>query len=320
MTGYVLRRLTLFIPTLILTTMIIFVIMRVAPGDVARLVLGGVGGENRFTEAEVLEVRTRLGLDKPLVVQYVDWLRQMVMLDFGESLYGQSPVFSDVMKRWLDVTVEITLLSMVFSVLLAIPSGVLQAFKRDSRWDYLLRFITIGGVAMPAFLVGMLMLLVSVRVFGWIPPLQYRPFWDDPFLNLQQVVMPSLALGYLLSASITRMIRSSTLEVLQQDYVRTARAKGLTSRQILVRHALRNALLPVITLSGMQLGGLLGGSVITETLFNLPGVGRTLIQAIEQRDYPVVQFIVMLFSFQFLVINLVVDLMYAVLDPRIRYS
>ena len=322
MQNYAIRRILLFMPTLIVVSMLIFGLMRVVPGDVAILILAGPDeeGTTRFTEEEVQALRDRLGLNDPLYVQYTDWIRGVITLDFGESLFTNSPVATDVLRRFYRVSLPLTFLTVSLALLFAIPSGVAQAMMQDSPADYFLRAISIGGVAMPGFVVGTLMLLVTVRVFTWIPPLEFQPIWEEPLITVQQLIMPALALGYLFSASLSRMVRSTMLEVLRQDYIRTAHAKGLKTSTVIVRHALRNALLPVITLAGLQLGGLLGGTVIIETLFNLPGVGRATIQAINARDYPLVQFVVMMFATIFLTVNLAIDLIYGVLDPRIRYG
>ncbi len=322
MQNYAIRRLLLFIPTLLVVSMLVFGLMRIVPGDIAILILAGPGeeGGTRFTQEEIDELRERLGLNDPIYVQYVDWMRGVVTLDFGDSLFANSPVASDVIRRFYRVSLPLTILTVSIALALAIPSGVTQAIMQDSPWDYMLRAVSIGGVAMPGFVVGTLMLLVTVRVFGWIPPLEYRLIWEAPLITIQQLIMPALALGYLFSASLSRMVRSTMLEVLREDYIRTARAKGLKSSTVLIRHALRNALLPVVTLAGLQLGALLGGTVIIETLFNLPGVGRATIQAINSRDYPLVQFVVLLFATIFLTVNLCIDLAYGVLDPRIRYG
>ena len=322
MRNYAIRRILLFVPTLLMVSILIFGLMRVVPGDVAILILAGPDeeGTTRFTEEDVQALRDRLGLNDPLYVQYVDWMRGVITLDFGESLFTNSPVATDVLRRFWRVSLPLTIMTVSLALLFAIPSGVIQAIMQDSPADYVLRAISIGGVAMPGFVVGTLMLLVTVRVFLWIPPLEFQPIWEEPLVTVQQVIMPALALGYLFSASLSRMVRSTMLEVLRQDYIRTAHAKGLKSSTVIVRHALRNALLPVITLAGLQLGGLLGGTVIIETLFNLPGVGRATIQAINSRDYPLVQFVVMMFATIFLTVNLAIDLIYGVLDPRIRYG
>ena len=322
MRNYAIRRILLFVPTLLMVSILIFGLMRVVPGDVAILILAGPDeeGTTRFTEEEVQALRDRLGLNDPLYVQYGDWMRGVITLDFGESLFTNSPVATDVLRRFWRVSLPLTIMTVSLALLFAIPSGVIQAIMQDSPADYVLRAISIGGVAMPGFVVGTLMLLVTVRVFLWIPPLEFQPIWEEPLVTVQQVIMPALALGYLFSASLSRMVRSTMLEVLRQDYIRTAHAKGLKSSTVIVRHALRNALLPVITLAGLQLGGLLGGTVIIETLFNLPGVGRATIQAINSRDYPLVQFVVMMFATIFLTVNLAIDLIYGVLDPRIRYG
>jgi peptide/nickel transport system permease protein len=320
MQRYITQRLTLFIPTLIIVSIIIFAIMRVLPGNVAVLILVGPGGENRYSAEEVQQVEKRLGLDQPLPVQYLRWVGDVMRLDFGESVVQNSPVVGDVLRRFTRVTLELALLTMMIALAIAIPSGVIQAVYQNSIADYVLRFITIGGIAMPGFVFGSLLLIAAVRYFGWLPPLGYVPFWDDPITNLKQMILPALTLGYILAASTARMVRSSMLEVLREDYVRTARAKGLRDSTVIVRHAVRNGLLPVITIVGAQIGGLLGGTVIAETLFNLPGVGRTAIDAINNRDYPLVQFIVLMYAVIFMTVNLLVDLAYGAIDPRIRYG
>ncbi|MGE0542818.1 MAG: ABC transporter permease, partial [Dehalococcoidia bacterium] len=308
MQSYIFRRVTLFFPTLIIVSVIIFAIMRVLPGNVAVLILVGPNGENRYSAEEVKEVEKELGLDQPVPVQYLNWMRGVLTLDFGESVIQNSPVASDVMHRFLRVTLELALLTMVIALTIAIPSGVIQAVYQGSVWDYVLRFITIGGIAMPSFVFGSLLLIAAVRYFGWLPPLGYVPFWDDPITNLKQMILPALTLGYIFAASTARMVRSSMLEVLREDYVRTARAKGLRDSTVIIRHAVRNGLLPVITIVGAQIGGLLGGTVISETLFNLPGVGRSAIDAINNRDYPLVQFMVLMYAVIFLRVYLLVEL------------
>lgn len=321
MLNYILRRLALFVPTLLLVSMAIFVLMRVLPGDVAVLILAGPDGDNtRFSEEDVRAVRQELGLDRPIPVQYADWLQGMVTLDFQDSFRTNSPATADLFKRLLTVTFPLTLLTVAISLVIAIPSGIIQAVKRDTKTDYTLRMLTITGVASPSFVTGVVLLIFTINVFGWIPPLEYRAPWDDPLLNIQQLILPALALGHTMSSALARMTRSSMLETLSQDYVRTARAKGLKSNRVILGHAFRNAMLPVVTLTGLSVGGLLSGTVVTETLFSLPGVGRAMIDAIVNRDYPVVQFITLLFAFIYLTVNLVVDVAYGVLDPRIRYD
>lgn len=321
MANYLIRRLTLFIPTLLLVSLVIFVLMRVLPGDVAVLMLAGPDGDNtRFTQEEVDQLNEQLGLDKPIPVQYAEWLKGMVTLDFQESFRSNSPPTSALFDRLLSVTLPLAVLTMIVSLALAIPSGIIQAVKRDTKTDYIMRMLTITGVASPSFVTGVVLLMIMIKAFGWLPPLEYKAPWEDPFVNFQQLILPALALGHTISAGLARMTRSSMLETLSQDYVRTARAKGLTRNRVILGHAFRNAMLPVVTLAGLSVGALLSGSVITETLFTLPGVGRSMIDAIINRDYPVVQFITLMFAFIYLVVNLVVDLMYGALDPRIRYD
>jgi peptide/nickel transport system permease protein len=317
---YLIRRLTLFAPTLFLVTVLIFIILRVLPGNVAVLVLAGPGGENRFSQADVKRVEHQLHLDKPIPVQYAEWVGGALKLDFGKSVIQSSPVASQVFQRFLRCTWELTVLTVIFSLIIALPLGVLQAVKQNSFTDYVLRLITIGGIAIPGFVSGTLVIIVAVRYFHWLPPIQYRTLWADPATNLKQMILPSLVLGYGFAAAIARLVRSAMLEVLRYDHVRTARAKGLAERTVLVRHALRNSLLPVITIIGGQVGALLGGTAIAEQLFNLPGVGSAAVQAIQNRDYPLLQFIVLLFALVFMITNLLVDLSYAWIDPRVRYG
>jgi peptide/nickel transport system permease protein len=320
MQRYIIQRIGLFIPTVIIVSIIIFTVMRIVPGNVAVLILVGPGGENRYSAEDVKKVEQQLGLDQPLPVQYINWMKGVVTLDFGGSVIQNSPVASQVMQRFLRVTLELAVLTILIALAIAIPSGVIQAVWRNSPWDYVLRFLTIGGIATPTFVLGSLVIIVAVRSFGWLPPIGYKPIWEDPILNLKQMLLPAITLGYAFAASTARMVRSSMLEVLREDYVRTARAKGLRGSTVITRHAVRNCLLPVITLVGAQVGALLGGTVVSETLFNLPGVGRTAIDAINNRDYPLVQFIVLMYAVIFMFVNLLVDLAYAAIDPRIRYG
>ena len=321
MQRYISRRLALFLPTLILVSMLVFFILRILPGNVAVLLLAGPDGEGRFTAEEVERVEKQLGLDEPLPVQYLDWVAGVLTLDFGESefLIG-SPVATEAVSRFLEVSLELAVLTIICSLLIAIPMGVLQSVKQDTVYDIPLRLLTIGGVATPAFVSGTIVIIVAIRYFGWLPPVEYKPLWVDPVANLKQMFLPALVLGYTFSASVTRMVRSAMLEVLREDYIRTARAKGLIERTVIIEHALRTAMLPVITIVGTQLGALLSGTVIAEQLFNLPGVGRMAVTAINDRDYALLQFIVLMFAMIYMITNLIVDLSYAWLDPRIRYG
>ncbi len=318
MRTYLIRRLLLFVPVLLGVTLLVFVVMRVMPGDVAMSILNPDGNSD-VDPARYEKLREELGLNRPLYQQYGSWIVGIARGDWGHSLRTQAPVLAEIKAR-LPLTMEITLLTVLAAISIGIPLGVLMAIRQDGWADYVLRILSIGGVAIPNFWIGTLMLLGMVVWFHWRPPAGYAAVWDSPWTNLKQVIWPCLALGYLQSAIISRMTRSAMLEVLRQDYVRTAWAKGLRERTVVLRHALRNALLPVVTLVGLQFTALMGGTVIMENLWNLPGVGRSLLDAIGFRDYPMIQALVLLFAFFALVGNLVVDFLYAWLDPRVRYS
>jgi peptide/nickel transport system permease protein len=317
MRTYIAKRLLLIVPTLLGVASLVFFIMRVIPGDVTLLILGG-DQAGRIDPAQVAAMKHQLGLDQPLLVQFGSWLWGVVRFDFGNSLWTGEPVLRELMIR-LPLSLELALLASMVSVLIAIPLGMLAAVRQDTWIDYVVRVVSIGGLAIPSFWVGILCILLLVIYFGWGPPLEFTPFWVDPWANFQQMVWPVLTVGYRYAAVTTRMTRSSVLEVLREDYIRTAWAKGLRERVVVVRHALKNAMLPVITLIGTEFAFLIGGLVVTETVFTLNGVGRFVVDAVAHRDYPVVQALVFLIAFGFVVVNLLVDLTYAWFDPRIRY-
>ena len=247
------------------------------------------------------------------------WLANMVRGDFGDSLISRRPVTTELRDR-IPVSIELGLLAMLFSVTIALPVGVLSAVKQDTRTDYVARSFSIMLLAVPSFWAGQMAIVFGFQFFGWTPPLQYRQFWDEPLTNLGIMWVPAIILGGILSGSVMRLTRSTMLEVLRQDYVRTARAKGLREHNVLIRHALRNAVLPVVTVIGLQVGITVGGTVILERIFSLPGMGRFLLASLENRDYPVVQAVVLIAAVVVLTANLIVDLSYAIIDPRIRYS
>jgi peptide/nickel transport system permease protein len=319
MTQYVVKRVGLFIPTLILASLMIFCLMRLLPGDPALLKLLGDEGSMHFTDEDLARERARLGTDRWLVVQYVTWVGGMLRGDFGESLYYEAPV-SDDLKERMPITVQLTIMGIGLAVLISVPVGVLSAVKQDSRLDYALRVFTISGVAMPTFLTGILIVFVVSRFLNWIPPLGYAVLWEDPVKNLQQMMLPALALGFYDSCFIARVTRSAMLEVFREDYIRTARSKGLAERFVVVRHALKNAFLPVITIIGWQFGRVISGTVIIEIIFLVPGMGGLLIASILHRDYIMIQGLVVLVTLLVMLVNLTVDLLYAWLDPRIRYA
>lgn len=319
MTAFIIRRLLLLVPIFLGISLVVFFIMRLLPGDVAAMILSGGDDRSSGVDPEsIAKIREQLGLNQPLVIQYWNWITGLVTFDAGNSLWSGRPVFTEIGEK-LPVTIELALLALSVSVVLGIAVGVLSALRQDGWIDYLFRTFTIAGLAIPGFWLGTMAILFLTVYFAWTPPLGYVPFSVDPVANLKQLVMPALVIGYGNAAIIARMTRSTMLEVMREDYIRTAWAKGLAPRSVLLIHALRNSMLPVLTLAAIELGHLLGGTVIMETIFTLPGIGRYLVHAIFHRDYPVVQTLIVLMGVLFVVINLVVDLLYAALDPRIRY-
>ena len=326
MQAYIGKRVLLFFPTLILVTIIVFTLLRVVPGDPALLLLGGGSEGESFTQEDLARMRATLGTDRPIFVQYGDWFLNMWRLDFGNSFYFQSgqhkldaPVFGFIAKRF-PITFELTLLAVLMASFVAIPLGVVSAIKQDSISDYAARIVTITGIAIPNFWLAIIMLLLLAIVFDWMPPLGYAQIWDDPAKNLQQMAFPALALGLGNMAFIARVTRSAVLEVFREDYIRTARSKGLTERVVVYRHTLKNALLPVVTVGGYEFSRLLAGTVIIELIFSVPGMGRLLIDAVSHRDFPLVQGIVVVMAVMVMVLNLMLDVTYAWLNPRIRYT
>jgi peptide/nickel transport system permease protein len=317
MRRYILNRLLLMIPTLLGVAALVFLLLRVLPGDIVELKYAGSG---TFAPRQVIETeRAQLGLDKPLWRQFVSWMWGIVRLDFGTSMWTGRPIAHEVAIR-LELSLELALMATFVAVFISIPLGTLAALKQDSWVDYFVRIFSIAGLAIPSFWLGILIILVFIIFFRWLPPLTFTSFWVDPKANLIQLVWPALAVGYRYSAVATRMTRSAVLEVLREDYIRTARAKGLWEKVVLTRHALKNALLPVITVLGLEFAFLVGGLVVTEQVFNLNGIGKLFVEAISQRDYTMVQSLVLLTSFVFIFVNFLVDLVNAWLDPRIRYQ
>src|SRR5438309_2708513 len=317
MSTYVAKRLLLIVPTLLGAAALVFVIMRVIPGDVALLIFGGDAG-GHIDPKQLAAMRHRLGLDQPLVVQFGTWLWGVVRFAFGTSRWTGRPVVEELLVR-LPLSLELALAATMVSVIIAIPFGMIAAVRQDTWVDYAVRVISIGGLAIPSFWVGILCILLLVIFFGWGPPLEFTPPWVDPWVNLQMMIWPVVTVGYRYAAVTTRMTRSTVLEVLREDYIRTAWAKGLQERAVVIRHALKNSMLPVITLIGTEFAFLIGGLVVTETVFTLNGVGRFVVDAVAHRDYPVVQALVLLLALRFVIVNLLIDLTYPWLDPRIRY-
>ena len=315
MYKYVLRRMMLAIPVLLLSSLIVFSLMRVMPGDALIALMGESGNVG---ERELAKLRGDLGLDRPYVEQYGLWLWQMVSLNPGHSIFTNEPIAVSLRKA-VPVTLELAALAMIIGLVIAVPVGVLSATRQDTPSDYVGRVVAVSGLSLPDFWLGTLVITFAAIWFHWIPPIGYVSLWESPWRNLQQFVLPAAVLGFRLSAATMRMTRSTVLEVLREDYVRTAWAKGLAGRMVVYKHALKNALIPVVTIVGGQLGVLLAGTVVVETIFALPGMGRLTVEAILYRDYPVVQTNVMLVAATLVTLNLVVDLTYAWLDPRIRY-
>jgi len=316
MYKYVLRRLLLAIPVLVLSSLVVFGLMRVMPGDALTALMAESGN---VSPRELQKLRKELRLDLPYYEQYLIWIRQMVTFSPGDSIFTGEPIAVSL-KKSIPVTLELAALAMAFGLLIAIPLGVLSATRQDKLSDYIGRVIAISGLSFPDFWLGTLVITFAAIWFNWIPPLGYTSVWEAPWRNIQQFLLPAAVLGLRLSAATMRMTRSTLLEVLREDYVRTAWAKGLGERIIIYKHALKNALIPVVTIVGGQLGTLLAGTVIVETIFALPGMGRLTVEAIVFRDYPVVQTNVMLVATVLVALNLVVDLTYAWLDPRIHYQ
>src|SRR2546422_3573712 len=317
MRTYIAKRLLLIVPTLFGAAALVFLIMRVIPGDVALLIFGGDAGGH--IDPKRLAARgERLALDHPFGVNSGRWLGGVLGFDFGPSLWPGRRVIEELLVR-LPLSLELALLATTVSVIIAIPLGMLAAIRQDTWVDYGVRVVSIGGLAIPGFWVGILCILFLVIFFGWGPPLEFTPPWVDPWANLQMMVWPIVTVGYRQAGVTTRMTRSTLLGVLREDYIRTAWAKGLRERAVVIRHALKNSMLPVITLIGTELAFLMGGLVVTETVFTLNGVGRFLIDAVAHRDYPVVQALIFLTASSFVLVNLLVDLTYAWFDPRIRY-
>lgn len=314
MTGFILRRLVLMIPVLVIVAVIIFSLLHVTPGDPAAL----LAGEDATAE-QVEEMRERLGLNEPFHTQFIDWFANALRLDLGESIFLRQPVTEAMMER-VQPTGLLTLYSLSLAILISIPAGVIAAVRRNSWVDRLLMVMSISGAAIPSFFLGILLIMLFAVILGWLPPGGYTDIGDDLVDHLKHMLLPSLALGFSAAGLLSRMVRSTMLDVLQEDYVRTAYAKGLPQRTVVLLHALRNALIPAMTVLGITLAGLLGGAVVIETVFNLPGMGRLVVQSIARRDFPVIQGVVLITAVIQVLVMLLVDVLYVYVDPRVRYG
>jgi peptide/nickel transport system permease protein len=316
MKTYIAQRLGIGLVTLFGMSVVIFLLLRLAPGNIVDI-LFSTGGYVNPSERAAIE--RELGLDKPLWAQYVEWMGQLAVGNLGKSYRYDLPAW-EIIRPLIPVTLELALLSLIISVALGVPLGVISAVRQDTRLDYVLRVFSLAGLSMPSFWLGMVIILGLVAWIGWIPPVTYVRMSENFWLHTVQFMLPALAVGYRSSALIMRITRSSLLEVLREDYVRTAWAKGQTRRAVIWHHALKNAILPVVTVIGIEFAFLIGGLVVTETVFNLPGLARFLVQAILWRDYPIVQNLVMFIAVVVILSNLLVDMLYGVLDPRVRYG
>jgi peptide/nickel transport system permease protein len=315
MTGYIVQRLLLMIPTVFLVVTITFALMHIVPGDA---VLAQIEEGTNLRPEQLQLMRERLGLDKPMFVQYGEWLWGLLHLDAGVSLFTGRPVI-DQLLRAIPISIELMVFSQILSISVAIPIGVISAIRQDTWLDYLLRTTSIGMLAAPSFWIATLVIIFGAYWFYWSPPFGYMPIREDPITNLKQLFLPSAIIGLHGSATKMRMTRSTVLEVLRQDYVRTARAKGLSETMVLVRHVLKNALIPVVTIWGASIAALVNGSIIIENIFGLPGVGRSMITAINNSDMTQLQINVLFYGFGVMIINLIVDISYTWFDPRVRY-
>ena len=310
---YIAKRLLVAIPSLLIASLIVFTLPRFIPGDAVQLMLA----EKAYAK-DIEELRAKLGLDRPLYLQYFEWMGHVARGDFGESLWTRRPVLQEISQR-LPVTFELALFALAFALAIALPVGVISAARQDTFADFVARSAAILGLSVPGFWLATLLIVLPAIWWGWRPVTEFTEFTKDPVAHVRQMLLPAVVLGIAASAALMRLTRGMLLEVLRQDYVRTARAKGLGERVIVLKHGLRNAVIPVVTLLGTQLPQIIGGTVIIETVFGLPGMSRFLFDAINQRDYPVIQGVNLLVVSTVILVNLAVDALYAVLDPRIRY-
>ena len=323
MYRYIISRILLVFPTLIGAAALVFLLMRLVPGDICLVRLGS--GGTSFTQQALATCHAEIGIDRPWILQFLDFLWGLARLDFGKSMWSGKPVIMEIATRF-PISLEVAVMATIIAVVIAIPLGTISALKQNTWVDLLVRTFSIAGLATPAFWLGIVSILivldVTQAVFGhpWMPPIDYVPLWKDPVRNLSIVMLPAITVGYRYAAVSMRMTRSAMLEVLREDYIRTARAKGLLETIIINRHALKNALLPVVTVIGIEFAFLIGGLVVTEQVFNLNGIGMLFVQSVSRNDFTLIQGMVMLIAAFYVAINLVVDLLYAVFDPRIRYN
>jgi peptide/nickel transport system permease protein len=312
MTAYILRRLVMLVPVMLVVGVVVFALVHLTPGDPAAVILG-----DRATPEQVAQLREELGLNDSLPVQFVRWFGGVLRLDFGDSIFIGEPVTRALLDR-VQPTALLTLYAMLFQLAIGIPAGVISAIRSNSVIDRIVTVIAISGTAVPTFFLGILLILLFAVRLRWLPSGGYVPLTEDPVQHFKVMVLPSFTLGFSSAGLLARLVRSSMLDVLREDYVRTAFAKGLPEKLVVIRHALRNALIPALTVIGSSVGALLGGAVVTETVFTIPGMGRLVVQSIARRDYPVIQGAVMAIAMTYVLVNLIVDLLYVYIDPRVR--
>jgi peptide/nickel transport system permease protein len=319
MTKYILNRLLIAIPTIFGVTVLIFLAMRVLPGDPLQLIFSESTGIYVLSDEELAAARASLGLDRSYPLQYLDWMGDILSGDMGSSFWTKDPISAMLIRRG-PISAQIALMAVLFSWLIGVPVGMLSAIRRNSLMDQLSRVGITVFIAVPSYWLGLLIILFTVLTFSWRPPITIIQLWEDPLGNLSMTLLPALALGLPLAAAIARFARSAALEVLYEDYIRTARAKGLTDHLVIWRHVFKNAMLPVVTTTGLALGGLLGGAVSVEKAFAVPGLGSLLVQGLTERDWMMIQNLVLIYGLIYIFVNLIVDISYAFLDPRIRYD
>jgi peptide/nickel transport system permease protein len=312
MTAYILRRLIMLIPVILIVGIIVFALIHLTPGDPAAVILG-----DQATPEAVANLREQLGLNDPLPVQFIHWFSGVLHFDFGESIFMGEPVTRALLDR-AQPTILLTIYALMFQIAIGVPAGVISAVKHNSIVDRIVTVVAISGAAIPTFFLGILLILFFAVRLGWLPSGGYTPLHEDPIAHFKKMLMPAFALGFSSAGLLARLVRSSMLDVMREDYVRTALAKGLPMRLVVIRHALRNALIPALTVIGTSVGALLGGAVVTETVFTIPGMGRLVVQSISRRDYPVIQGAVMVIAMTYVIVNLVVDLLYVYIDPRVQ--
>ncbi|HEY8446582.1 MAG TPA: ABC transporter permease [Thermomicrobiales bacterium] len=314
MTAYIIRRLLMLIPVMLVVGVVVFALVHLTPGDPAAVILG-----QSATPDQIEQLRDQLGLNKPLPVQFVNWFVGVLQLDFGQSLFiGES--VTTALKDRAQPTLLLTVYALLIEIVIGVPAGVIAAVRRNSLLDRALMLMSISGAAIPTFFLGILLILLFAVVLRWLPSGGFVEITKDPGGHFKAMAMPAFALGFSSAGLLARLVRSSMLDVMREDYVRTALAKGVPFRSVVTRHALRNALIPAITVIGQSLGALLGGAVVTETVFTIPGMGRLVVQSIARRDYPVIQGAVMIIAASYVLVNLLVDILYVYIDPRVRYG